>query len=481
MKKFVKNNQSLVTSILIIMLLTIPISPIISVTAEEDYVVTKDWVLNNLQNPNVIFLDVRSFDEYLGVDTQATRGGHIPGAINIEWTYCYDFNGTYKQENELQRMFETAGVIQDKIIVVYCHTGQHAESIYDTLLMLDYTQLFVYEGSWVEWGNDPETPIETTCKLALVSGPKNNTETSCTTCPTGPFTGLYYSYLSELTGVKRLLALGFALLNSNVTRLMINFTTMGFIPQIWKANATKMIYEDEQGIFNEKTVVVIPFKPIGSKNENVTHAEVVSQIGTVNLAGAVSEEIIEGKTWTTYYWVNQTGDIETLSVDPCDWVCLASCILQHPEIWAQCIYACWCVPALPYLCGPFCLLCILGLGSIGMLCSVPCGCWEPPEVTIRVETSPVHDSWSRYHGVSLDSPLSTYFWNDEPGKIIKTTPQPFTWEQSYVLDSGSHYFIYSVSSYWPDYYWNAKIYVNNQLVAQGDVGYNHQLQAYFTV
>jgi len=274
-------------------------------------------------------------------------------------------------------MFETAGVIQDKIIVTYCHTGQRAESVYNTLLMLNYTQVFVYEGSWVEWGNDPETPVETTCKLALVSGPKNNTDATSCGCSTTSSTGLYYSYISELTGFKRLIALGFALSDSNITRLMTNFVTMGFIPQLWKANATKMIYEDDQGTFNEKTSVVIPFKPIGSENENITHAEVVFQMGTVNIAGAISEEIIEGKTWTTYYWVNETGDIETLLVDPCDWVCLASCILQHPEIWAQCAVACWCAPFAPPVCGPLCLVCVLGLGAVSAICTIPCGCWEP--------------------------------------------------------------------------------------------------------
>jgi len=90
MKKIVKTHQATITSILIIMLLALTISPIISVTAEENYVVTKDWVLNDLQNPNVVFLDVRSVDDYLGLDTQASRDCHIPGAINIEWTYCYD-------------------------------------------------------------------------------------------------------------------------------------------------------------------------------------------------------------------------------------------------------------------------------------------------------------------------------------------------------------------------------------------------------
>jgi hypothetical protein len=106
------------------------------------------------------------------------------------------------------------------------------------------------------------------------------------------------------------------------------------------------------------------------------------------------------------------------------------------------------------------------------------------KVKIRVESTPTTDTWWRYHGLAVDQPLNEDFWISQPEKVIGVSPpQPFTYEAELDLAPGKHTVEYATSGYVPDYAWHAKIYVNDKLVAEGDVGRakeNH-LKAEFTV
>lgn len=92
-------------------------------------------------------------------------------------------------------------------------------------------------------------------------------------------------------------------------------------------------------------------------------------------------------------------------------------------------------------------------------------------VTIRVESYPTTDYYYRYHGLGIDQDLDEEFWKTQPHKVIGVTPpQPFTYETTVDLAPGEHKAEYATSGYVPDYAWHAKIYVNDKLVAEGDVG-----------
>jgi len=458
-------------AILILLVLIIGMNASIGYVKAENHSVTKDWVMNNLRNPYIVFLDARSFTEY--------RNGHLPKAVNIEWTYSYDYNGSYKPNDELKRIFETAGVTPQKTIVTYCQAGRRAEAIYTTLRMLDYSQVFVYEGSWAEWSTDPQAPIETKCTLALVGGEKNDTNTEgCSSCSISY--SRTYTFISELTGINRLLALASALSNSNITRLMAHFILMGFIPSLLKANATKVIYENSNGEFDQSTMVVIPCKPNGPKNENVTHAEIYF-VGEPTITGAASEEIIEGKTWLSAYWVNKTtSQVESIAVDPCDYWCMLNCAFQHPELWAQCTVFCICAFAFPPCLAP-CVICIIALGAVSAICTIPCGCWTPPTVKIKIEAWRTTDYYVRSHGMAIDQPLPNDWWL-QSGYEFKVTDSAFTYEKSVTINTpGTHYVEYAASGYVPNYAWHAKIYINDVLKAEADVGRFNHLRVYFEV
>jgi thiosulfate/3-mercaptopyruvate sulfurtransferase len=123
--------------------------------------VQRDFILEHLHDGSIALLDARSPQEFSGEKRYAERGGHIPGAVNIEWTEFMDQsrNLRLKPEAELRRMLEERGFTTDKSVVAYCQT--HHRSAH-TWFVLDYLGYRVrgYEGSWSDWGNRQETPIE---------------------------------------------------------------------------------------------------------------------------------------------------------------------------------------------------------------------------------------------------------------------------------------------------------------------------------
>lgn len=139
--------------------------------AEFDAVVVEDrgstfeevkTLLNSENSENVVILDTRSPAEYQGEDVRAERGGHIPGAVNIEWKQTIRQEGVpyFKSVDELKQIYESNGVTPDKKVVPYCQTNVRGAHTYLTLRLLGYENISPYEGSWAQWGNDPEAPIE---------------------------------------------------------------------------------------------------------------------------------------------------------------------------------------------------------------------------------------------------------------------------------------------------------------------------------
>lgn len=122
-------------------------------------VASAEWVRDRLNDPAVALLDARSPDEYRGKDVRARRGGHIPGAVNVEWQENLRPDGTFKPVAELRAMYAAKAVTPDKTVVTYCQTHHRAAHSYFVLRLLGYPRLVGYDRSWSEWGNRDDLPL----------------------------------------------------------------------------------------------------------------------------------------------------------------------------------------------------------------------------------------------------------------------------------------------------------------------------------
>lgn len=129
--------------------------------ADPEIRTTTEYVLENLDNEDVVMCDTRNPEEYTGTDVRAERGGHVPGAINLDWVYSVDDNGMFKSAEELHELYTAAGFTPDKQIITYCQTGVRGAHTWFVLReLLGFPDVRNYDGSWEEYGNREDTPIE---------------------------------------------------------------------------------------------------------------------------------------------------------------------------------------------------------------------------------------------------------------------------------------------------------------------------------
>lgn len=122
----------------------------------------RESVSENLKNDKVQLLDARSLAEYTGEKKFAARGGHIPGAIHFDWMEIMEpsRNGRLKDPLQLEQGLLERGFSTDKHIICYCHTHHRSALSFIMLKSLGYKNISGYPGSWSDWGNDNDTPIE---------------------------------------------------------------------------------------------------------------------------------------------------------------------------------------------------------------------------------------------------------------------------------------------------------------------------------
>ena len=129
-------------------------------TPIAELVATWRDVRDRLHRADAVIVDTRSDGEYCGTTVRARRGGAIPGAVHIEWTRNLAPDGGFKSAAELRKMYEAAGITPDREIITYCQGGYRAAHSYLALRLLGYPRVRNYLGSWKEWGDREDLPID---------------------------------------------------------------------------------------------------------------------------------------------------------------------------------------------------------------------------------------------------------------------------------------------------------------------------------
>jgi thiosulfate/3-mercaptopyruvate sulfurtransferase len=135
-----------------------------TVWQDDKNVRTKADMLRNLHDKAEQVVDARPAGRFTG-DTAETRpgvaSGHIPGAVNLPHTELFNPDGTWKSADELRRAFEQTGLDLSRPVVTSCGSGLTASVLSFALHLLGKSDIALYDGSWSEWGADPDTPKAT--------------------------------------------------------------------------------------------------------------------------------------------------------------------------------------------------------------------------------------------------------------------------------------------------------------------------------
>lgn len=131
----------------------------VSLSIDDSVIASKDYILTHLESASVAIWDARSPAEYSGEKVLAMRGGHIPGAINFEWTSAMDPARNYRIRDNLTEALAELGMPLEKEIITHCQTHHRSGFTYLVAKVLGFNSVRAYDGSWSEWGNLADTPI----------------------------------------------------------------------------------------------------------------------------------------------------------------------------------------------------------------------------------------------------------------------------------------------------------------------------------
>ena len=132
--------------------------------AQRPIVRSKADILANIETADEQIVDARDADRFTGATIDTVHdlpGGHIPGARNLFFRDLFRDDGTYRPIPELRAAVAKAGLDPDRPIVASCGSGMTASVVLFALHLIGRDDTALYDGSWSEWGADPDTPKET--------------------------------------------------------------------------------------------------------------------------------------------------------------------------------------------------------------------------------------------------------------------------------------------------------------------------------
>jgi thiosulfate/3-mercaptopyruvate sulfurtransferase len=120
----------------------------------------QNWIASRLGSQSITLIDNRERHEFNGATPYgSSRGGHIPGALHIDWREFFNSNGNLKTREALKSLLKSKGIQSNQEIVVYCTGGVRSAMAYFVFRYLGY-KARNYDGSWWDWSQNPKLPIE---------------------------------------------------------------------------------------------------------------------------------------------------------------------------------------------------------------------------------------------------------------------------------------------------------------------------------
>ncbi|MGI0091556.1 MAG: sulfurtransferase [Nitrososphaerales archaeon] len=125
---------------------------------DDSIVATLNSLSQGVKDKSLQILDTRNAGEYSGTFQRAFKAGHIPGAINREWKLGLRRDGTLKDASQLRKIYSS--LAKDGTTVTYCQSGYRAAHSWLALKLIGFEDAKNYLGSWYEWGNREDAPVE---------------------------------------------------------------------------------------------------------------------------------------------------------------------------------------------------------------------------------------------------------------------------------------------------------------------------------
>ncbi|MCZ6888870.1 MAG: rhodanese-like domain-containing protein [Gammaproteobacteria bacterium] len=117
-------------------------------------------IIAQLDDEALTIWDCRSFEEFVGQKVQAARGGHIPGAVNLDWLDLMDRSRQLRLVDDLAGVLAARGITPERDVITHCQTHHRSGLTYMAARLLGFQRIRAYHGSWSEWGNREDTPVE---------------------------------------------------------------------------------------------------------------------------------------------------------------------------------------------------------------------------------------------------------------------------------------------------------------------------------